>query len=139
MKTIKIDVEFEDLDAGGVVYHPNYIKLCERARNRWLSEFGITFSGLKSDDVALAIRSIKADYLRPVLHEAVNIKMSILNQSEKSFSVLHQIYPISSQNKAPYFTAEITLVAANYSTGKSCPLPSTVTAFLSQQQKEGVS
>jgi acyl-CoA thioester hydrolase len=130
MKTIKIDVEFEDLDAGGVVYHPNYIKLCERARNRWFAEHGITFGSLKSQDVALAIRSIKADYLRPVLHEAVNIKMAVINQGEKSVTIVHEIFPVSSQNRAPHFSAEITLVAANYSTGRSCSLPDEVKQFL---------
>lgn len=135
MKTIIIDFEFEDLDAGGVVHHPNYIKLCERARNRWLAEFGITFNNLKIIDIALAIRSIKADYLRPISQESINIKMSVTAHTEKSLTILHQFFPHSSQNKAPHFSAEITLVAANYSTGKSCSLPLDVKYFLQQNQK----
>jgi acyl-CoA thioester hydrolase len=125
-KCIKVEVEFEDLDAGGVVYHPNYIKLCERARSRWFQQHGIEFMALKQMDVALAVRAIKADYLRPILLEPINIKMQIIAHTEKSITILHQFYPLSSTNQTPHFSAEITLVAANYSTGKSCPLPDDV-------------
>ncbi|MEN8727803.1 MAG: acyl-CoA thioesterase, partial [Sulfurovum sp.] len=30
---MKIRVYYEDTDAGGIVYHTNYIKYCERARS----------------------------------------------------------------------------------------------------------
>lgn len=136
MKTIKVDVEFEDLDAGGVVYHPNYIKLCERARNRWLAENSITFMGLKSQDIALAVRAIKADYLRPVMHSSVDVKMTVTSQSEKSLTVLHEIFPTDSESKTPHFFAEITLVAANYSTGRSCTLPVELKQFLATSNGE---
>ena len=32
-KDMKIRVYYEDTDAGGVVYHSNYLKFCERARS----------------------------------------------------------------------------------------------------------
>jgi acyl-CoA thioester hydrolase len=123
---IELDVEFEDIDAGGVVYHANYIRLCDRARSRWLANHGIYFIELKQQDIALAIRSIKADYLGFVLLEPIKVVLQILKHSEKSITILHQIFPNSSERRAPHFSAEITLVAANYSTGKSCPLPQSV-------------
>lgn len=36
-----VRVYYEDTDAGGVVYHSNYYKLCERARTEWLRAMGI--------------------------------------------------------------------------------------------------
>lgn len=30
---MKMRVYYEDTDAGGVVYHSNYLKFCERARS----------------------------------------------------------------------------------------------------------
>lgn len=30
---MKIRVYYDDTDAGGVVYHANYLKFCERARS----------------------------------------------------------------------------------------------------------
>jgi len=31
---MKIRIYYEDTDAGGIVYHTNYLKYCERARDR---------------------------------------------------------------------------------------------------------
>ncbi len=33
-------IYWEDTDAGGIVYHANYLKLAERARTDWLRELG---------------------------------------------------------------------------------------------------
>lgn len=139
MKSISIDIEFDDLDAGGVVYHPNYIRLCERARNRWLGEYGITFTGLKKIDVALAIRTIRADYLKPLFHESVCVTMKITRYSKRSFTILHTITPELASKQYPYFSAEITLVSANYSTGHSCTLPSEVHNFVLNNYIENIS
>lgn len=46
--SIPIRVYFEDTDAGGVVYHANYLKFLERARTDWLRHHGITQSRLKA-------------------------------------------------------------------------------------------
>ena len=35
-----IRVYYEDTDAGGVVYHSNYLKFLERARTEWLRHLG---------------------------------------------------------------------------------------------------
>jgi len=130
MKVVRIDIEFEDLDAGGVVHHPNYIKICERARTRWFGEFGITFSSLKNKEIAMVISSIKANYLRALRHEPVHVRMKIIEKTEKSLTVLHEISPIDTEKRTPFFSAEITLVAANISLGRSCPLPEEIVQFI---------
>jgi len=33
-------VYYEDTDAGGVVYHANYLKFMERCRSEWLAHLG---------------------------------------------------------------------------------------------------
>lgn len=48
MFTIPVRVYFEDTDAGGVVYHANYLKFLERARTDWLRAHGISQSQLKA-------------------------------------------------------------------------------------------
>lgn len=39
--TIEYRVYYEDTDAGGIVYHANYLKFAERARTEWLRSLGI--------------------------------------------------------------------------------------------------
>ncbi len=36
-----IRVYYEDTDAGGIVYHSNYLKFAERARSEWLRDLGV--------------------------------------------------------------------------------------------------
>lgn len=43
-----IRVYWEDTDAGGVVYHANYLKFLERARSEWLRTRGVVQSTLAS-------------------------------------------------------------------------------------------
>lgn len=38
---MKMRVYYEDTDAGGVVYHSNYLKFCERARCRRKNKISI--------------------------------------------------------------------------------------------------
>jgi len=39
---VKIRVYYEDTDMGGIVYHANYLKFCERARSECFFKEGIT-------------------------------------------------------------------------------------------------
>lgn len=38
--TWNVRVYYEDTDAGGIVYHANYLRFCERARTEWLRSYG---------------------------------------------------------------------------------------------------
>lgn len=41
-----IRVYYEDTDAGGVVYHANYLRFAERARSEWLRDLGLSHGDL---------------------------------------------------------------------------------------------
>ena len=61
-----IRVYYEDTDAGGVVYHTNYIKFMERARTEWLRNLGFEQDELRArEGVIFAVRSVQADYFLP--------------------------------------------------------------------------
>lgn len=45
---LPVRVYWEDTDAGGIVYHANYLKYCERARSAWLSALGWQQSTLQT-------------------------------------------------------------------------------------------
>lgn len=129
----EIRVEFEDIDAGGVVYHPNYFRICERARGRWFAHFDADFACLKSQDVALAVRAVKAEYFCPVGEGLVRIEIKVSRRTEKSLTLFHSVFaldPRYAKGNEPNFTAEITLVAANYSTWRACPLPASILSLL---------
>ena len=61
-----VRVYFQDTDAGGVVYHANYVNFMERARTEWLRTFGYSNAGMMKElGVMFVVRSIKLDYLKP--------------------------------------------------------------------------
>ncbi len=63
-----VRVYYQDTDAGGVVYHANYVNFMERARTEWLRTFGYSNAGMMKElGVMFVVRSMKVDYLRPAL------------------------------------------------------------------------
>jgi acyl-CoA thioester hydrolase len=61
-----IRVYWEDTDAGGVVYHANYVRFLERARSEWLRGLGIGQHRLREDDdIVFAIRAMRLDFHAP--------------------------------------------------------------------------
>lgn len=63
---LPIRVYYEDTDAGGVVYHSNYINFMERARTEWLRDLGYEQDQLRDDmNIVFAVRSMEVDFLRP--------------------------------------------------------------------------
>ncbi len=66
--SIPIRVYYEDTDAGGVVYHSNYINFFERARTEWLRTLGLEQDQLVKDhQVVFVVRALDCEYLRPAL------------------------------------------------------------------------
>ncbi|HEU0224819.1 MAG TPA: hotdog domain-containing protein, partial [Steroidobacteraceae bacterium] len=64
-----VRVYFEDTDCGGVVYHANFLKFCERGRSDFIRLLGIDASGLadpaKGEPAIFVVRRVEIDYLKP--------------------------------------------------------------------------
>lgn len=59
-------VYYEDTDAGGVVYHANYLRYAERARTEALREAGIPHADLvERFNLMFMVRRAEIDYVRP--------------------------------------------------------------------------
>ncbi|OAN18430.1 acyl-CoA thioesterase [Photobacterium jeanii] len=59
-----ITIYYEDTDAGGVVYHSNYLKYFERARTELLRENGVSQQALLEADVGFVVRHLEIDYIK---------------------------------------------------------------------------
>ena len=61
-----VRVYFENTDAGGVVYHSEYLKFLERARTEWLRHLGYDHQALARDHrVLFVVTSLAVDFARP--------------------------------------------------------------------------
>ena len=65
-------VQFEDTDAGGIVYHAQYLAFAERARSAWLRCLGICQQALlASDGNGFVVRHVDIDFVQAAALSAV--------------------------------------------------------------------
>lgn len=87
---MKIRVYYEDTDAGGIVYHSNYLKFCERARSE------IFFKSGKSpavDGGHFVVKHIEADFIKPAkLGDLLEVKNKIIEMKNASMSLEQSIW-----------------------------------------------
>ena len=78
-----VRVYYEDTDAGGVVYHANYLRFAERARTEMLRQAGIVQTALMaSDGLGFIVRRCTVDFLKPArLDDALEVHTSVLSAS----------------------------------------------------------
>lgn len=64
---LPVRVFFEDTDAGGIVYHANYLKFMERARSDFARLIGIDQNAMMEGDdpLGFVVKRIDIDYARP--------------------------------------------------------------------------
>jgi acyl-CoA thioester hydrolase len=61
-------VYYEDTDAGGVVYHANYLRYAERARTEALRQAGIPHAELvERFNLMFMVHRAEIDYVRPAM------------------------------------------------------------------------
>src|SRR3954466_4838229 len=61
-----VRVYYEDTDAGGVVYHANYLRFAERARTEALRDVGVPHAEMTAQHgLFFMVRRVKVDYLAP--------------------------------------------------------------------------
>lgn len=66
--TLPVRVYYEDTDAGGMVYHSNYINFFERARTEWLRSLGFEQDQLISEhQLIFVVRALDCEYFKPAL------------------------------------------------------------------------
>ncbi|GAB3335007.1 tol-pal system-associated acyl-CoA thioesterase [Marilutibacter aestuarii] len=91
MFSLPIRIYWEDTDAGGVVYHANYVAYLERARTEWMRSHGHGQDALRTrEDLVFAVRGIAVDYLKPArLDDALEVS-AVLRQVRRASMVFAQ-------------------------------------------------
>lgn len=91
--SLQVRVYFQDTDAGGVVYHANYLNFMERARTEWLRTHGYSNAGLMKElGVVFVVRSLKLDYLRPaLLDDVLSVTAQIKDIGRSRISLLQTV------------------------------------------------
>jgi acyl-CoA thioester hydrolase len=79
-----VRVYFENTDAGGVVYHGEYLKFLERARTEWLRHLGFDHLALaRSHGVIFVVTSMAIDFAKAARLDdtlAVSVRLESLGK-----------------------------------------------------------
>ena len=89
--SIPTRVYWEDTDAGGVVYHAQYLAFLERARTEWMRAHGHGQEALRRDhDLVFAVRAMRIDFRAPArLDDALQVT-AVLRRCRKASLVIAQ-------------------------------------------------
>ncbi|MGI1678895.1 MAG: YbgC/FadM family acyl-CoA thioesterase [Cellvibrionaceae bacterium] len=60
---LPVKVYIEDTDAGGIVYHANYLKFMERSRTEYFSQFGYHKPATLENGLLLVVHSMNIEFL----------------------------------------------------------------------------
>jgi len=102
---MNIRVYYEDTDAGGIVYHTNYIKYCERARSEVFFKKNMTPT--LGEDSGFVVRTITANYLATAtLGDMLNVTTKLVTLKNSSLVLLQEVW----KEKIKTFSMEVVLV-----------------------------
>jgi acyl-CoA thioester hydrolase len=83
-----VRIYYEDTDAGGVVYHANYLRYFERARTEYLRDRGLSVCELAAQGHILPVIRVEIDYRAAAVYDdLLRIETKVLEVGKTSFTV----------------------------------------------------
>src|SRR5690554_3080398 len=117
-------VYYEDTDAGGIVYHANYLKYMERARTEWLRARGFDQGRLKQElGVIFVVRSLQIEYEKPA---QIDDKLQVVTQvaAQRRASLLfHQLIQREDPEPVVLIRSEVKVACLDSRTLKPRAIP----------------
>jgi acyl-CoA thioester hydrolase len=126
---ISYRVYYEDTDAGGIMYHGNFINFCERARTEYINDRGTTNREIWEKGTGMVVRHLDADYLSPAyLEDMLEVVSSVEAVQNSSFIMKQTIY----RGETILFDMKVVLVCVNHQ-GRAVRIPDFVKKLLEEK------
>ncbi len=121
-----VRIYYEDTDAGGVVYHANYLRYMERARNEWLRSMGQPIGVIKQrDGCVFVVASLDLHYKATAkLDDELSVTAQVTNIKRVSMTLKQTVL----RNDEELVVGNLNLVTVNADTFKPVAVPSALTA-----------
>ena len=116
-----VRVYWEDTDAGGVVYHAQYLAFLERARTEWLRAHGKEQERLRADhDLVFAVRAMRIDFRAPArLDDRLEVSVAVQEVRKASLVFAQAIH----RDGALLLDADVRVAVLRASDFRPRPLP----------------
>ena len=134
-----LTIDFDLLDAGKVVHHPNYLVLCERARSKAMEDAGFPHRELFNQGMSFVLTETHSKYLKPAtLDNKLSILTKTVNFSRATITLEQQLVSLKSDYRnisgylqslpadfieQPYFWIELRLVCVKLNPIKAQGIP----------------
>lgn len=122
----QVRVYWEDTDAGGVVYHSQYLNFFERARTEWLRARGIHQAQLAAEHgVVFAIRRMTVDWRRPArLDDLLEVSVHAVRAGRSRLEFRQEM--VRHADGAPLASAEVTAACLDAQSFKPITMPEAI-------------
>ena len=119
--SIELPVNYEDTDAGGVVYYGNYLAYMERVRNACLRELGYPLHILAEQyAICFVVTDARLKYHAPArLDDVIKVTLRIIKQGGASVLFEHVVW----RGQTRLVEAEIKLAVVNSRSFRPCRVP----------------
>lgn len=120
---MRVRVYYEDTDAGGIVYHANYLRYFERARTDWLRALGAVHTELDAaHGLVFIVRDLAIDYVAPArLDDELVVDVRILEARRASMR-LAQTARLPGCGE-PLVVSSLRVAAIDRGTGRAAGFP----------------
>jgi len=93
--SVPIRVYYEDTDAGGLVYHTNYLKFMERARTEWLRNLGIEQQSLLEQSIGFVVKDLTMKNSKAaVFNDMLSISCQVVELKKASMLFRQHAYRV---------------------------------------------
>ncbi len=126
--TWPVRVYYEDTDAGGVVYHAQYLKFMERARTEWLRELGFDQTRLAHEQQKMFVaHAVSIKFAKPArLNDLLLVETSVETMKRASLVFAQNIL----LDDVIISRASVSIACVNVQTLKPVELPVSLSKLL---------
>ncbi len=133
-----VRVYYEDTDAGGVVYHANYLKFMERARSEFLIDKDCSVVRCEQEfNIIFVVRHIDIDFVKPAkLGDDLTVDVQVIKLGKVGMLMKQCVY---NAQDLLICSALVKLAAISKSTDGSyslSPMPEALLKILSSDSSE---
>lgn len=120
---MRVRVYYEDTDAGGIVYHANWLRWFERARTDWLRSLGFEHRRmLVQEGIGLVVRDLCIDYRRPAaLDEELVVDVRLIEARRATWQLAQSAWRPGEPQ--PLVEARLRIAAIRLDSGKPTAIP----------------
>jgi tol-pal system-associated acyl-CoA thioesterase len=119
-----VRVYYEDTDAGGVVYHSQYLNFMERARTEWLRHLGFEQTFLRESlNILFVVHSMQIQFKKPAkFNDMLQVSSQLINLRLGSFECQQKI----SRDEEVLIEAQVKIACVDALTFKPTGIPAQI-------------